>query len=90
MGEVRGILVQILTNCSKLRIFKDTTGPSQGQPDNVDGGPSSQYDGLFVSDPSFRDACVELAKTYERTGRNAHPGSFTPPAFDFGFSFGLS
>jgi len=31
-----------------------------------------------------------LAKTYEKTGGNAHPGSFTPPTFDLGFGFGLS
>jgi len=31
-----------------------------------------------------------LAKTYERTGRDAHPRSFTPLAFDLDFGFGLS
>jgi len=87
MDKVQGILVQILINCSKLGTFKDTAGPSQGQPNNVDGGPLSQDDGLFVSDPLFWDACVELAKTYERTGGSAHPGSFTPPTFDLGFGF---
>jgi len=44
MDKVQGILVQILSNCSKLGTFKDTAGPSQGQPNNVDGGPSSQDD----------------------------------------------
>ena len=28
--KVQGILVQIVTNCSKLGTFMDTTGPSQG------------------------------------------------------------
>ena len=88
MDKVQGILVQILSNCSKLGTFKDIASPSQGQPDNADGGP--QDDGLFVSDPLFWDACVELAKTYERTGRNAHPRTLTPPTFDLGFSFGPS
>ena len=90
MDKVQGILVQILSNCSNLGTFKDTAGPSQGQGGNDNGGPLSEDDGLFVSDPSFWDACVELAKTYEKTGGNAHPGSFTPPTFDLGFGFGLS
>ena len=44
VDKLQGILVQILSNCSKLGTFKDTAGPSQGQPNNVDGGPSSQDD----------------------------------------------
>ena len=85
IDKVQGMLVQILSNCSKFETFKATTGPSQGQPDNADGGPSSQDDGLFVSDPLFWNACVELAKTYERTDGNAHTGSLTTPTFDLGF-----
>jgi len=45
MDKVQGIFVQILSNCSKLETFKDTVGPPQGQPDNADGGPSSQDEG---------------------------------------------
>ena len=51
MDKVQGILVQILTKCSKLGTFKDIAGPSKGQHDNADGGPSSQDDVLFVSNP---------------------------------------
>ncbi|KAJ8435701.1 hypothetical protein Cgig2_027291 [Carnegiea gigantea] len=71
MNKVQGVLVEILTNCSKLGKFKDTAGPSQTQPTDANIGhqstPSSQDDGLFASNPSFWDACVELAKTYEKT-----------------------
>ncbi|KAJ8422870.1 hypothetical protein Cgig2_010270 [Carnegiea gigantea] len=66
----------------------------QTQPGDANAGhqatPSSQDDGLFASDPSFWDACVELAKTYEKTSGIACPGTFTPPGFDLGFDFRLS
>ena len=57
VDKVQGVLVEILTNCSKLGTFKDTAGPSQTKPRDANVGhqatPSSQDDGLFVSDPSF-------------------------------------
>jgi len=95
MDKVQGVLVEILTNCSKLGTFKDMAGPSQTQAVDANVGhqatASSQDDGLFASDPSFWDACVELAKTYEKTGGIACPGgTFTPPGFDLGFDFRLS
>ncbi|KAJ8432169.1 hypothetical protein Cgig2_029010 [Carnegiea gigantea] len=94
MDKFQGILIEILTNCSKMGKFKDTTSPSQTQPRDANVGhqatPSSQDDGLFVSNPSFWDACVELVKTYEKTSEIACPGTFTPPGFDLGFGFRLS
>ena len=94
MDKVQGVLVEILTNCSKQRIFKDTASPSQTQPGDANVGHqathSRQDDGLFVSDPSFWDACVELAKTYKKTSGIACAGTCTPPGFDLGFHFRLS
>lgn len=91
MDKVQGVLVEILTNCSKLGTFKDTAGPSQTQPGDANVGHqathSSQDDGLFVSDPSFWDASVELAKTYEKISGIACAGTFTPLGFDLGFDF---
>ncbi|KAJ8429641.1 hypothetical protein Cgig2_025000 [Carnegiea gigantea] len=94
LDERKAQWAEILTNCSKLGIFKDTTGPSQTQPGDANVGhqatPSSQDNGLFASDPSFWDACVELAKTYKKTSGIAFSGTFTPPGFNLGFGFRLS
>ena len=38
MDKVQDVLVEILSNCSKLGTFKDTTSPSQRQPENADSG----------------------------------------------------
>ncbi|KAJ8431033.1 hypothetical protein Cgig2_022975 [Carnegiea gigantea] len=84
MDKVQGVLVEILTNYSKLGTFKDATGPSQTQPRDANVGhqatPSSQDD----------DACVEFAKTYEKTSGIACRRTFKPPGFDLGFGFRLS
>ncbi|KAJ8420239.1 hypothetical protein Cgig2_010779 [Carnegiea gigantea] len=68
--------------------FKDVAGPSQTHPRDANVGHqatlSSQDDGLFIGYPSFWDACVELAKTYEKTSGIAYPGTFTPAGFDLG------
>ncbi|KAJ8438848.1 hypothetical protein Cgig2_023040 [Carnegiea gigantea] len=94
MDKVQGVLLEILTNCSKLGTFKNTAGLSRTQPGDTNVGhqatPSSQDDGLFTSDPSFWDACDELAKTYEKTSGIACLRTFTPPGFDLGFGFRLS
>ena len=77
MEKVQCVLVEILSNCSNLGTFKDITGPSQKQPRDADGRhhitPLSQDDGLFLSNISFWDACVELLKTYEKSGGTACP-----------------
>ena len=74
--------------------FKEATSPSQTQPGDANVGhqatSSSQDDGLFASDLSFWDACVELTKTYENISGIACPGTFTSPGFDLGFGFRLS
>lgn len=89
MDKVQVVLVEILTNCLKLGTFKNTVGPSQTQPGDASVGhqatPSSQDDGLFASDPSFWDACVELAKTYEKTSGITCPGTFTSPRIWWSF-----
>ena len=94
MDKVQGVLVEILTNCSKVGTFKDTTGPSQTQPRDANVGhqatPFSQDERLIVTYPSFWDACVELAKIYEKTSGITCPGTFTPLGFDLGFGFRLS
>ena len=94
IGKVHGILVELLSNCSKLGTLKHIAGLSQTQlgDDNVghQATPSSQDGGLFVSDPSFWDTCVKLAKTYEKTSVTICLGNFTPPGFDLGFGFRLS
>ena len=57
MDKVEGVLVKILSNFSKLGTFKDIVGPSQKQPRDADSchhaTPSSQGDGLFLSNTSF-------------------------------------
>ncbi|KAJ8440572.1 hypothetical protein Cgig2_028701 [Carnegiea gigantea] len=54
MDNIQGVLVEILSNYSKLGTFKVTTGKSQTQPRDVNVGhqvtPSSQDEELFVSD----------------------------------------
>ena len=54
--KVQGVLVQILSNCSKLGTFKETPNAFQTQLGDANGPPSSQNDELFLSDPSFQDA----------------------------------
>ena len=57
MDKVQGVLVEILNSYSNIGTFKRTACPSQKQLGDIDGGnhatPSSQDDGLFMSDPSF-------------------------------------